>query len=115
MGSTRNVPHSYYINNSPWQAYIFHNITGVTYYQVIRKNLGSPVLHPPKQLESNESEFEGCWGAKNPTPDSSNCTTESRVAPQPYPWPKLSNRLLDSSSVPKMNLIDCINTLNINI
>jgi hypothetical protein len=30
---------------------------------------GSPVLFPKKQLESNESEFEGCWGAKNPTPD----------------------------------------------
>jgi hypothetical protein len=28
--------------------------------------LGSPVLHPPKQLESNESEFEGCRRAKNP-------------------------------------------------
>jgi hypothetical protein len=53
-----------------------------------------------------------CWTLKNRsratslnmnlgprTPDSSNCTTESWVAPQPYPWPKLSNRLLDSSSV----------------
>jgi hypothetical protein len=49
-------------------------------------------------VKSNESEFEGCWGAKNPTPD---CTTESRAAPQPYPWPKLYNRLFDSSSVAK--------------
>jgi hypothetical protein len=41
------------------------------------ETVGSPVLYPRRQLESNESEFEGCWGAKNPTPD---CTTGSRVA-----------------------------------
>jgi hypothetical protein len=74
----------------------FSNIYNLT------TKLGSPMLIRQKQLESNESEFEGCWGFKNPTLDSSNCTTESRVAPQPYPWPKLSNRLLDSSSVAKV-------------
>jgi hypothetical protein len=80
---------------------LFKTAHDLTMIDNITKNLGSPVLIPQKQLESNEFEFEGCWGAKNLTPDWSNCTSESRVAPQPYPWPKLSNHLLDSSSVTK--------------
>jgi hypothetical protein len=39
----------------------------------IKKKLGSTVRIPPKQLESNESEFEDFWGAKNPTPDIGIC------------------------------------------
>jgi hypothetical protein len=39
--------------------------------KILNRNieLGSPVQNPQRQPESNESAFEGCWGAENPTPD----------------------------------------------
>jgi hypothetical protein len=40
-----------------------------SYCEYKTTKLSSPVLIPKKQLESNESEFEGFGGAKNPTPD----------------------------------------------
>jgi hypothetical protein len=47
------------------------------FYQMNMKNklkIGSPVLYPELQLESDE----GPWGAEN-------STSESRVAPETYP------------------------------
>jgi hypothetical protein len=51
----------------------------------IKEKLGSYVWIPQKQLESNESEFEGCWGAKIPTSDElhvrvSGCTSTLLMA-----------------------------------
>jgi RAD54-like protein 2 len=68
---------------------------------------GFTCVEASKTARELESEFEGSLGTKNPTPDSSNCTTESWVAPQPYPWPKLSNHLLHSSSVGKCYFTVC--------